>query len=351
MKAVLYKKGGRAHASVCDVPAPVCGENEVLVRVMACGICKPADSRHDNGTSMMGVYPVIPGHEFSGIVEKVGSGVKHFKPGDRVAVDNGAPCGTCYFCQRGDFALCEDYRAMGQNINGGFAELAVAPETHVYAVPDNVSMKAAALSELVGCCYHCIDRSQIQQADDILILGCGASGMLMAMLAKHTAAASVTVIDSVPSKLEKAAAQGVETVLVDRTDHSKHEAVLKERFPRGFDVIIDAIGDAQLIEESLPLLKKKGRFLNYSFAVTEKKDVTINMAMFASRDLTYMGSTFQHHNFGQVLRSMSAGRVQPEVTISDTYPIDRYFEALDRNLRDPDCVKIIIEPNGPSDGK
>ena len=85
--------------------------------------------------------------------------------------------------------------------------------------------------------------------------------------------------------------------------------------------------------------------------MTEKKDVTINMAMFASRDLTYMGSTFQHHNFGQVLRSMSAGRVQPEVTISDTYPIDRYFEALDRNLSDPDCVKIIIEPNGPSEGK
>lgn len=185
----------------------------------------------------------------------------------------------------------------------------------------------------------------------MLILGCGTSGMLMSMLAKHTAAASVTVLDSVPAKLEKAASLGIETVLVDRNDHSKHEAVLKERFPRGFDVIIDAIGDAQLIEESLPLLKKKGRFLNYSFAVTEKKDVSINMAMFASRDLTYLGSTFQHHSFGQVLRSMSAGRVQPELTISAVYPIEQYFEALDRNLSDPECVKIIIEPNGSSEGR
>ena len=79
--------------------------------------------------------------------------------------------------------------------------------------------------------------------------------------------------------------------------------------------------------------------------------MSINMAMFASRDLTYLGSTFQHHSFGQVLRSMSAGRVQPELTISAVYPIEQYFEALDRNLSDPECVKIIIEPNGSSEGR
>ena len=225
MRALVYEKRRQGHAAIREVPAPVCGDGQVLVRVMACCICKPADSRHDNGTSMMGAYPVIPGHEFSGVVEAVGRGVTHFRPGDRVAVDNGAPCWTCYHCQRGEFAFCEAYKAMGQNLDGGFAELAVAPESHVYAIPERVTMRAAALSELVGCAYHCIDRCRIPQAADVLILGCGASGMLLAMLAKSTAAATVTVIDCEESKLRKIAAKGVNTVLVDRADYSRHEAV------------------------------------------------------------------------------------------------------------------------------
>ena len=351
MKALVYQKGGRANASVREVPDPVCCAGQVLVRVMACGICKPADSGHDRGDSILGTYPVIPGHEFSGIVEAVGPGVTHFKPGDRVSVDNGAPCGTCYYCQRGEFAFCEDYKAMGQSLDGGFAELAVAPESHVYAVTDGVSLRAAALSELVGCAYHCIDRCAIPQAADVLILGCGASGMLLAMLAKSTAAATVTVADSIPAKLEKIASKGVGTVLVDRSDDTVHESVLKARFPRGFDVIIDAAGDAGLLERSAYLLKPKGKLVNYSFAYTEKKEVTLNISLFARKELHYIGSTFQHHNFEQVLRSMAAGRVDPAFVITDAYPLDRYFEALDRNLTDSGTIKIIVEPNGSSEGK
>lgn len=351
MRALVYEKGGRANAVIREVPAPVCGDGQVLVRVMASCICKPADSRHDSGTSMMGAYPVIPGHEFSGVVEAVGRGVTHFRPGDRVAVDNGAPCWTCYHCQRGEFAFCEAYKAMGQNLDGGFAELAVAPESHVYAIPERVTMRAAALSELVGCAYHCIDRCRIPQAADVLILGCGASGMLLAMLAKSTAAATVTVIDCEESKLCKIAAKGVNTVLVDRADYGRHEAVLSEQFPHGFDVVIDAAGDGELTERSVPLLKAQGTFVNYSFANTEKKTVTLNMALFASKELNYIGSTFQHHNFQQVLRSMETGRVDPEYIITDVFPLEDYFTALDKNLTDPTVIKVLIEPNGPSEGR
>lgn len=351
MKALLYKDGGRKNAEICQVPEPYVGDEQVLVKVMACGICKPADSSHDNGTSMLGEYPVIPGHEFAGIVEKTGKNVTHFKKGDRVAVDNGAPCMTCYYCQRGEFAFCENYKALGQSIDGGFAEFAVSPESHVYAVPDNVSMRAAALSELVGCAYHCIDRCEIPQAADVLILGSGASGMLLAMLAMSTAAGTVTVIDSVESKLKKIASKGANTVKVNESDYSIHEAELKRQFPHGFDVIIDACGNAELIERSFELLKAKGKFLNYSFASTPKKDITLNMSLIARKELSYMGTTFQHHNFEQVLRSMSTGRVDPEFVISDTYSLDDYFEALDKNMSDKETIKIIIEPNGSSVGK
>ena len=351
MKALVYDKGGRANAAIREVPAPQCGEDQVLVRVLACCICKPADSRHDNGTSMMGEYPVIPGHEFAGVVEAVGGRVTHFRPGDRVAVDNGAPCWTCYHCQRGEFAFCENYKAMGQNLNGGFAELAVAPESHVYAIPENVTMRAASLSELVGCAYHCIDRCRIPQAADVLILGGGASGMLLAMLAKSSCAGTVTVLDSEQSKLDKIAAKGVGTVRADRNNPAAHEEILLRRFPRGFDVIIDAIGDGALDQRSIGLLKAQGTFVNYSFPCTEKRDVALDMSLFARKELNYIGSTFQHHNFEQVLRSMATGRVDPEFIITDVYPLDSYFAALDKNLTDGSSVKVLIEPNGPSEGR
>lgn len=351
MKALLYKKGGRENAFIGQVPDPVYSDTQVLIRVMACGICKPADSGHDRGTSMLGEYPVVPGHEFAGIVEAVGRKVKHFRPGDRVAVDNGAPCMTCYYCQRGQFAFCEDYKALGQSLNGGFAEFAVSPESHVYRIPDSVSMRAAALSELTGCAYHCIDRCDITQAADVLILGCGASGMLLAMLAKSSQAGTVTVIDSVRSKLDRIAEKGINTVQVDRNDYAKHEEILNESFPHGFDIIIDAAGNAELTERCLRLLKAKGRLVNYSFPYTDKKSVSLDMSLMARKELEYIGTTFQHHNFEQVLRSMETGRVDPEFVISDVYPLDRYFDALDKNLADPESIKIVIEPNGSSEGK
>lgn len=349
MNALVYRKGGREHAAICQVPDPVCAEDQVLIRVKACGICTPADSGHDKGTSMLGAYPVIPGHEFAGIVEAVGKRVTHFKKGDRVTVDNGWPCGTCYYCQRGEFAFCENYKALGLSINGGFAELVAAHESRVYAVPENVSLQAAALTELTGCAFRCIERCQIPYSADVLILGCGASGMLLAMLAKSSAAGSVTVIDSVASKLEKMTAKGIGTVLVDRADYEIHEALLKERFPRGFDVIIDATGDGMLIERSLKLLKAKGTFANYSFASTDKKEVSIDMSLFIRKELSYIGTTFQHHSFDKVLKAMADGKVDPEIIVSAVYPLDDYFEALDRNNSDGEAVKIMIEP-GREDG-
>ena len=125
MKALLYQKPGRANGGIVEVPDPVCGDGQVLIRVMACGICKPADTSHDRAGAVLGRYPVIPGHEFSGIVEKVGKCVTHFKPGDRVTADNGIPCRKCYHCQRGEFAFCEDYQAIGHSVNGAMAELVV----------------------------------------------------------------------------------------------------------------------------------------------------------------------------------------------------------------------------------
>lgn len=352
MKAIVYEKGGRANAALKEVPEPLCGPGEVLIRVYAACICKPADFAHDGGYSVFGKYPLIPGHEFAGVVEAVGSGVTRCQVGQRVTADPYIPCGKCYFCERGEYVLCDHGVSLGQARNGGMAQLVTAPEELVYPIPDNVSMRAAAVTELVGCAFNCVERCDFKYTSDVLILGGGASGAIIAQLVKNSSAGSVTVVDIVKSKLDRLAALGIGTVLADKDDPSVHEAVLKDRFPHGFDYIIDAISDTDLVERSFDLLKKGGTFVNYSFQnnATTAKKVRIDPRMFTTRQLSYIGTTFQHDRFGQVLKSISEGKVDPMLIITDILLLERYFDGVDMMKNDPDTIKVMLEPNGSSEG-
>ena len=183
MKAILYNKGGRANACVTEAPDPTVGDKDVLIRVYASDICRPADAAHDGGYSAFGKYPLVPGHEYAGIVEKVGKDVVRFQVGDRVTADANLPCGTCYYCIRGEVQFCENNRAYGQSLNGGFAQLVAVDESLVYKVPDSVSLRAASMTELVGCVYNCMERCNFKYGSEVLILG-GAVGAFMILVAR-----------------------------------------------------------------------------------------------------------------------------------------------------------------------
>ncbi len=352
MKAILYTKGGRANAACVEVPDPVVRDNDVLVRVYASCICKPADCAHDGGYSVFGKYPLIPGHEYAGIVEAVGKNVTRFKVGDRVTADANMPCGKCYYCIRGEERFCENNTPYGQKRNGGFAQLVAVEESVVYHVPDGLSLRAASMTELIGCTYNCMEVADIHYGDEILVLGCGASGSVIAQLAKNSNAATVVAIDCVQSKLDLAAKYGIETVLADKNDFSKHEAILKERYPRGFDIVIDATSDSALITSSMKLVKKRGKFIAYSFVnnTDQVKPVELDTRMFVTGELKFLGSNFQHFRFPQTLKSMEKSKVDCESIITKILPLEDYFEGMDLVWNDPDTIKVMLEPNGSSEG-
>ena len=351
MKAILYNKGGRANACVTEAPDPTVGDKDVLIRVYASDICRPADAAHDGGYSAFGKYPLVPGHEYAGIVEKVGKDVVRFQVGDRVTADANLPCGTCYYCIRGEVQFCENNRAYGQSLNGGFAQLVAVDESLVYKVPDSVSLRAASMTELVGCVYNCMERCNFKYGSEVLILGGGASGNLIAQMVKSSNAATVVVVDCVASKLERLKPIGVKTILADKDDPEVHEAVLKEQYPHGFDYIIDTTANPKLISRSLYLLKRGGTFVNYGFQNNVKvaEQVQIDMKLFVTRQLSYLGTTFQHFKFPQTLKAMEEKRVDPELAISEMRPLDDFFECMDKVLYDPETVKIVLEPNGSSE--
>ena len=348
MKALVYEKPGRANGHITDIPRPVCGDDQVLIRVMACGICKPAESSHDRAGSLLGRYPATPGHEFSGIAAEVGKNVTHVRVGDRVTADNGIPCGTCYHCQNGLPTMCENFRSQGHNLQGAFAEYILCDAAKVYTFSDAVSFDAASLCELIGCCLVCVDSCQLQYGDNVVIIGAGSSGNILAQLLRHSSAGRVVSLDLLQSKLDRVARYGVETVLVDPGDPGRHEAKLREMFPHGIDVIIDAAGDdGEMFERSMQLLAPNGRYVLYSFFYREPKRVSIDPGLMIRKALKVVGSPLQMYRFRDCLNALEQKKVDPSSLISAVYPLDRYFEALDRVMQDNETMKVVIHPNDP----
>lgn len=241
MKALYYEKPLRENASIREMPDPVCGSHDIVIRVMSCSICHGVEADHEapGGSSCSG-YPLIPGHEFAGYVHEVGDAVTTFRVGDRVTADNTVPCGVCHYCKKGDFIHCPDKRNLGNKADGGFAEYVKVAEGKAVRLPDHVSFNEGCLSEPVACCMHSMDQMNIRYGDDVLVMGAGPMGMILAMLASHSNANHVVVCASSVAKLEKVKALGIETVLMDRGDYSKHEKKLLSRYPLGFDCLFDA---------------------------------------------------------------------------------------------------------------
>lgn len=346
MKAVVYDKPGRINGHVKEIPIPVCGDGDVLMKVMSCAICKPAESSHDRNGSLLGVYPATPGHEFAGVAVQVGKNVATIKEGDYITADNAYPCGTCYPCKIGKPAMCEHYSCQGHNMQGGFAQYILCKAEKVFPFSKDLSFDKACMTELVNCCTSSVKNAELNYGENVVILGCGSSGNLIAQLMKHSQAGRIASLDCVQSKLDRIIPYGVETVLVNPDDFSVHESLLKKMFPHGIDVIIDAIGDdGPLLESIFPLLAPGGRLVIYSFFYFEPKTFKVDPGLMIRKGLKITSAPLQMNNFGECVKYMEQKKVDTSAIIDAVYPLDRYFEALDRVLNDSGTMKIIIHPN------
>ncbi|MFV0363465.1 MAG: alcohol dehydrogenase catalytic domain-containing protein [Suipraeoptans sp.] len=349
MKALYYKAAGRENASITEIPYPSLGDDDVIIKVMACGICKWAELNHDTvgGGGTLAKYPVVVGHEFAGYVEEIGKNVNNVKVGDRVTVDNAIPCGKCYACQHNDTLHCESFGSMGHNINGGFAQYTCAPEAKVFKIPDNVSFDEATVTEPVACAVHGMDVLDVKQGENILVSGMGPHGLILAQLAHFSNAQKIAAIGLVDSRLQILRDQGVPTILADRNDMSVQEAAIEKMFPNGVDAIIDTSGSWQTVKSMWKFLKKGGRFLQYG-SYHQKMDMGITSDMLNSlhfKEQTYTSCSAQTFCFPIALDYMGSGKVKVDKIVTHTFSLDDYFLALDTNKNDKSTLKVVIHPN------
>ncbi|MEO3754467.1 zinc-dependent alcohol dehydrogenase family protein [Streptomyces sp. B6B3] len=316
MKAALIESVGTV--SLTTVPDPAPGPREVVVDVAACGLC--GTDLHILQGEFAPRLPIVPGHEFAGEVVGVGAEVTELTVGDRVAVDPSLYCHECRYCRTGHANLCDRWAAIGVSVSGGAAEYAVAPVANCVRLPDHVGLQDAALIEPLSCAVRGYDVLRSTLGARVLIYGSGTMGLMMLELAKRTGAAGVDVVDINADRLVTARTLGCSRTATGADEFDR---------PEGWEVVIDATGNAAAIQDGLGRVAKAGTFLQFGvsdYAAT----ATIEPYKIYNREITITGSMAVLHSYERAAELFASGILDPQVFISDRLPLTEYPAALDR---------------------
>jgi D-arabinitol dehydrogenase (NADP+) len=338
MKAVVYDEPGKFEVREIAVPEP--GPGEVLIRVLAAGVCGTDLHLHtgDFGPS----YPLTPGHEFVGEAVSVGIGVGEDMTGRRFVVDNTASCGQCVECRRARPAFCRNLVAQGVNAPGGFAEYVVTTSGRCFAA-DDLDPETAVFTEPVACVVHGLDVLGLRAGSNVLLFGAGPTGLILTQLLASSGATELTVAAPTQAKLDLARAGGADrTVLVDRNNPAASFEELRQAAPDGFDVVIDATGALVVLAQTLQLTRTGGTVFVYGMT-PESTVWPIAPYDIFRRELTIRGSFAQQFSFDRALSALRSGRVKTQGMISRRFSLDAYDQALDA-VADSSVVKALIVP-------
>ena len=280
---------------IVEIPIPEPAANEVLIKVMASGIC--GTDIHIFRGEYMGAYPVIPGHEFSGVVEAVGAAVTRFKPGDRVAVEPNIACDNCYNCLNNRHNFCLNWQAVGVTRPGGMAEYVCAPEKAVFDIGD-LPFEQAAFMEPLSCVLHGVERLDPDLASHIAIFGAGPIGIQLLQVLRLEGAAAITVVDQNPTRLQFAAQVGADQVYASL-----------DNLPRdAFDAVVDATGAIPVMSRSIDFVRQGGKVLLFGVPPAGEKMKLEAFPIFR-KGLTILSSFTSLRNSYQALDLLKHGRI------------------------------------------
>ena len=329
-------------AAVCDGPGefevrevepPVPGPGEALVQVTACGVCG-TDLHIVDGT-YHATYPLIPGHELSGVVVEVGSDVTWLHPGVPVAMNPNLGCRRCRQCRRGRPHLCEHPQAVGVTRDGGFAELVAMPAELALPLPDGLQTADAAIMEPLSCCLHGLDVAAPQAGDRIIILGGGTVGLLMTQLVRLQGAARVAVSEPVAGKRELALRLGAD-VAVDPTA----DDALLDALGGPADLVIEASGTESAARAACDLVDTGGTVLFFGVCEDEVR-VSLSPRRLFRDEITVCGAYTNPHTDERALALLAAGAIETGHIISDRFPLAEAERAMAR-AREAESVKVHI---------
>jgi D-arabinose 1-dehydrogenase-like Zn-dependent alcohol dehydrogenase len=259
-----------------EIPVPVPGPGDVLVRVKAAGICH-SDAHYRAGRSTVEPLPMTLGHEVAGVIEAVASDVEGLKPGDRVVVHYLATCGSCSWCRRGYEQFCPSGAMIGKNRDGGYAEFLLMPARSVFRLPQEIPFEQGAVMMCSSAtALHAVNQARLKPGESVAVFGVGGLGMSAVQLAKASGAAAVFAVDIIPGKLELAKRFGA--VPVNARESNPVEELRRLTGGQGVDVALELIGFPATMRQALLVLGNRGRaalagITEHSFEVAPYQEV------------------------------------------------------------------------------
>ncbi len=316
-----------------DLPTPAPAPDEVLIRVMASGIC--GTDVHIFQGEYLGSYPIIPGHEFAGVITQVGSAVTRFKNGDRVAVEPNLPCDNCVNCLNNRQNFCLNWQAVGVTRPGGMAQYVCAPEKAVFDIGD-LLFEQGAFMEPLSCVLHGLERLDLAVASKVLLLGAGPIGLLLLQGLRLNGAAEVVVVDKNPARAVLAQNLGADSSLTH----------LEELERDAFDAVVDATGAVAVMSQAPDYARPGGKILLFGVPASGQK-MTMEAFPIFRKGLTILSSYTSLMNSYQALGLLKSKQVSVDGLISHRLTLQELQRGIELIQRGGEPVyKVMILPNG-----
>lgn len=339
-----------------EVPVPRIGDDQMLIRVEAVGVCASdlkcyhgaAKFWGDENRPAWAQKGVTPGHELVGTIVKASDSALELHGvavGDRIACEQIVPCGECRYCQRGQYWMCGPHDMFGfRNYNGAMAEYMLVPDkARVHKVSSELPPAHAAFAEPLSCSLHAVERANITFDDVVVIAGCGPIGLGMVAGAKAKSPLKVIALDMSDHKLELARKCGADlTINISREDAVERIKELTDGY--GADVYIEGTGHPSAVKQGLNLLRKLGTYVEYSVFGS---DVTVDWSIISDdKELNVFGAHLGPHCWPAAIKMIESGVLPLDEICTDQFPLEKFQDALDMVADSSgESVKVSILPN------
>lgn len=343
MKALLLSEYNKL--AITEMPTPKIGDDEVLVRVRACGICGSDVHGYDGSTGRR-IPPIVMGHEAAGMIEQVGAGVNNFRAGDRVTFDSTVSCGRCDYCKCGQVNLCDNRMVLGVSCgeyrrHGAFAEYVSVPARILYRLPDSFPFERAALIEALSVAVHAVERKVPQPTDTVLVVGCGMIGLLVIQVLRDKGCRTIVAVDVDKERRALAERLGAART-IDANDPDTPGGVRALTGGKGADVAFEVVGRAATLLTATQSLRKGG-----TAVLIGNLDPRVELPLqeVVTRELSLLGSCASSGEYPACIDLLACGAVDVAPLISVTAPLEEgplWFERLHRGGER--LMKVILQP-------
>jgi threonine dehydrogenase-like Zn-dependent dehydrogenase len=332
MKALLLTEYGRL--SMSEMPVPDVGDDEVLVRVRACGICG-SDIHGYTGITGRRIPPLVMGHEAAGVIERSGSNVSDFPPGDRVTFDSTVYCGRCDFCRRGEVNLCDARVVLGVSCgdyrrHGAFAEFVAVPARILHRLPDALRFEHAAMVEALAVAVHAVGRRRPAPSEQVVVIGCGMIGLLTIQVLRAHGCTRIVAVDLDAGRRAMGGRLGATRTAADVSDISTA------------DHAFEVVGHAATVAAAVRCVRKGGFVTLVGNLAPE---VPLPLQAVVSREITLFGSCASSGEYPAAIELLATGAVDVAPLISAVAPLEEGQAWFDRLHRaDEGLMKVVLQP-------